>query len=183
MLTVLLTVNEVRKSLFKIQRCGTGKKLNHDSKNRNLKAIRSATESANLLDSQLPDYSNFIIMSASPTPPLKSENIDGGLNNSTVIISFKPGDKQCCQEISNRNVRVIANPGKHDHGSSKVKLKNIVDYKWEVKNYPGHLIAVHIDEKHIAYVINALYFQVPCKIVKYPCYIPSESNRNDASDM
>ncbi|XP_075151905.1 enhancer of mRNA-decapping protein 4 homolog isoform X2 [Haematobia irritans] len=122
-------------------------------------------------------------MSASPTPPLKSENIDGGLNNSTVIISFKPGDKQCCQEISNRNVRVIANPGKHDHGSSKVKLKNIVDYKWEVKNYPGHLIAVHIDEKHIAYVINALYFQVPCKIVKYPCYIPSESNRNDASDM
>lgn len=33
---------------------------------------------------------------------------------------------------------------------------NIVDYKWELKNYPGHLIAVHMDGKHIAYVINGI---------------------------
>lgn len=74
--------------------------------------------------------------------------------------SFKTGDKHCCQEIKSRNVKIIANPGTHDHGSSKVKLKNIVDYKWEVKNYPGHLIAVHIDEKHIAYAINGKMFEV-----------------------
>lgn len=71
--------------------------------------------------------------------------------------SFKTGDKHSCHDISNRNVKIIANPGIHDHGSSKVKLKNIVDYKWEVKNYPGHLIAVHIDEKYIAYVINGMF--------------------------
>lgn len=35
-----------------------------------------------------------------------------------------------------------------------VKLKNIVDYKWEEKNYPGHLIASHKDGKVIAYSIN-----------------------------
>ena len=35
-----------------------------------------------------------------------------------------------------------------------VKLKSIVDYKWEEKNYPGHLIASHKDGKVIAYSIN-----------------------------
>jgi enhancer of mRNA-decapping protein 4 len=35
-----------------------------------------------------------------------------------------------------------------------VKLKNIIGYKWENKNYPGHLIAVHKDGKIIAYSIN-----------------------------
>ncbi|KAM7354487.1 enhancer of mRNA-decapping protein 4 homolog Ge-1 isoform 1-T2 [Cochliomyia hominivorax] len=82
-----------------------------------------------------------------------SDNVDLITNNTTTI-SFKSGDKQCCQEIISKNVKIIAKPGTHGHGSSKVKLKNIVDYIWEVKNYPGHLIAVHIDEKHIAYVIN-----------------------------
>ena len=72
---------------------------------------------------------------------------------------FNPGDNQFCQEIKSKNVKIIANPGNHDHGSSKVKLKNIVDYIWEVKNYPGHLIAVHIDEKYIAYAINGKVFQ------------------------
>lgn len=40
------------------------------------------------------------------------------------------------------------------HGSSRVKLKNIIGYKWETKNYPGHLIAIHKDGKIIAYSIN-----------------------------
>lgn len=35
-----------------------------------------------------------------------------------------------------------------------VKLKNIIGYKWEKKNYPGHLIAVHKEGKVIAYSIN-----------------------------
>lgn len=71
-----------------------------------------------------------------------------------IFRSFKAGEKQCCQEIRSEAVKVISNPGTHDHGSSKVKLKNIVDYIWEAKNYFGRLIAVHIDGKHIAYVIN-----------------------------
>lgn len=35
-----------------------------------------------------------------------------------------------------------------------VKLKNIIGYKWERKNYPGHLIAIHKEGKIIAYSIN-----------------------------
>lgn len=54
--------------------------------------------------------------------------------------------------FQNVNVEVLAK--NHSHGSSMVKLKNIVDYKWEEKNYPGHLIASHKDGKVIAYSIN-----------------------------
>uniref|UniRef100_A0A1A9WBH7 Ge1_WD40 domain-containing protein n=1 Tax=Glossina brevipalpis TaxID=37001 RepID=A0A1A9WBH7_9MUSC len=78
----------------------------------------------------------------------------GMANHNLTLITFKTGDNQCCQEISSPNVKIVSSSGNHDHGSSKVKLKNIVDYKWEVKTYPAHLIAVHIDEKYIAYVIN-----------------------------
>lgn len=49
---------------------------------------------------------------------------------------------------------MIGSSTKHNHGSSKVKLKNIVDYKWEQRKYPGRLIAVHNDGKHIAYAIK-----------------------------
>lgn len=56
-------------------------------------------------------------------------------------------------EISSANTKIVGSAGTHQVGSSKVIIKNIVDYKWEVKNYPGHLIAAHIDEKHFAYAI------------------------------
>lgn len=42
----------------------------------------------------------------------------------------------------------------NSRGSSMVKLKNIIGYKWEKKNYPGHLIAIHKEGKIIAYSIN-----------------------------
>ncbi|XP_050322266.1 enhancer of mRNA-decapping protein 4 homolog isoform X3 [Bactrocera neohumeralis] len=83
-----------------------------------------------------------------------SEEIPSDAVSNCSIINFKADDIQCSYEIATRNVNIVVNPGNHDHGSSKVKLKNIVDYKWELKNYPGHLIAVHMDGKHIAYVIN-----------------------------
>lgn len=33
-------------------------------------------------------------------------------------------------------------------------MKNLVDYKWEQKQYPGRLIAVHLDGNHVAYAIK-----------------------------
>ena len=51
-------------------------------------------------------------------------------------------------------IQVLCSNGKHEHSSSKVKLKSVVDYKWDIKNYPGRLVAVHLDGKHIAYTIN-----------------------------
>uniref|UniRef100_A0A1B0CH76 Uncharacterized protein n=1 Tax=Lutzomyia longipalpis TaxID=7200 RepID=A0A1B0CH76_LUTLO len=72
----------------------------------------------------------------------------------TSQIIIKPNEKQQCFETQGKDVTVVGFSGKHDHGSSKVKLKNIVDYKWEVKNYSGRLIAIHLDGKHIAYSIK-----------------------------
>ncbi|EDW63920.2 uncharacterized protein Dvir_GJ17172 [Drosophila virilis] len=71
------------------------------------------------------------------------------------IINFKPYDKQCCYNIKTNHTKVYGCGGSHARGSSKVKLKNVVDYKWEHKYYyPGHLVAVHRDGKHLAYAIN-----------------------------
>lgn len=67
---------------------------------------------------------------------------------------FKGGDKLHSYETNADNVIVYGSTGKHDHGSSKIKLKNIVDYKWEVKNYMGRLIAIHIGGKYVAYAIK-----------------------------
>lgn len=64
-------------------------------------------------------------------------------------------DVQHCYETNGANVVVQVQPrSSNSHGSSKVKLKNIIGYKWEVKNYPGRLIAIHKDGKIIAYSIN-----------------------------
>lgn len=50
-------------------------------------------------------------------------------------------------------------------------MKNIIGYKWETKNYPGHLVAVHKDGKVLAYSINVngrgmvrlIHFEMGCK--------------------
>uniref|UniRef100_A0A182NTU0 Uncharacterized protein n=1 Tax=Anopheles dirus TaxID=7168 RepID=A0A182NTU0_9DIPT len=59
--------------------------------------------------------------------------------------SFKTTDK---------NVTVVCTEGKHDRGSSKIKLVNVVNFKWEQKNYPGRLIACHKDCYLLAYSIR-----------------------------
>ncbi|KAH8319040.1 hypothetical protein KR067_005765 [Drosophila pandora] len=71
------------------------------------------------------------------------------------IINFLAHEKQVCRPLRTNHTKVLASGGVHTRGSSKVKLKNIVDYKWERKYYyPGHLVAVHRDGKHLAYAIN-----------------------------
>ncbi|XP_031786817.1 enhancer of mRNA-decapping protein 4 [Nasonia vitripennis] len=58
-------------------------------------------------------------------------------------------------EIVSTKVDVIPSPGGHNHGSSKVKLKNIVDFTWEHRYYVGQLLAVHMSGKYLAYGIKA----------------------------
>ncbi|KAM8716040.1 hypothetical protein ACLKA7_002996 [Drosophila subpalustris] len=71
------------------------------------------------------------------------------------VINFKSYEKQCCYSVKTNHTKVYGCGGTHARGSSKVKLKNVVDYKWEQKYYyPGHLVAVHRDGKHLAYAIN-----------------------------
>ncbi|XP_030384242.1 enhancer of mRNA-decapping protein 4 homolog isoform X2 [Scaptodrosophila lebanonensis] len=77
------------------------------------------------------------------------------LGQDVEIVAFKAHEKQCCRSFKTNRTKVYTCPSNHCRGSSKVKLKNIVDYKWERKYYyPGHLVAVHRDGKHLAYAIN-----------------------------
>ncbi|KAJ8729730.1 hypothetical protein PYW08_001311 [Mythimna loreyi] len=77
------------------------------------------------------------------------------LSDATQTISFSDGDGVCSAEVFSTNVMVNTNAGNHDHGSSKVKLKNLVDYNWEPKFYAGQLLAIHISGKYLAYSIKA----------------------------
>lgn len=67
---------------------------------------------------------------------------------------FDSADKKNSYETDAASCIVVGSTGSHDHGSSKVKLRNIVDYKWELKNYNGRLIAVHMEGKYVAYAIK-----------------------------
>ncbi|XP_072936338.1 enhancer of mRNA-decapping protein 4 isoform X2 [Epargyreus clarus] len=77
------------------------------------------------------------------------------LTNSTQTITFSEGDGVSSSEVYSTDVVVTTNAGSHNHGSSKVKLKSLVDYNWEPKFYPGQLLAVHISGKYLAYSIKA----------------------------
>lgn len=69
---------------------------------------------------------------------------------------FNKDKKQQCIDIGGQDVTIVGGTGKHDHGSSRVKLANIVDYKWEQKHYPGRLIACHNEGKLVAYAIKGM---------------------------
>lgn len=77
---------------------------------------------------------------------------------SLAFYSTFDGDEHNTFETDGASVMVVGSVGSHDHGSSKIKLKNIVDYKWEVKNYVGRLIAVHFEGKYVAYAIKGKRF-------------------------
>ncbi|EDS45230.1 conserved hypothetical protein [Culex quinquefasciatus] len=97
---------------------------------------------------------------------MSKTNTSGASSLASTAIVFNKDEKQHCFEINGRNVTVLGSLGKHDHGSSKVKLKNIVDYKWEQRNYPGRLIACHGEGKLIAYAITVNHRQTPEGMVR-----------------
>lgn len=66
-------------------------------------------------------------------------------------VEFNGREDQHSVELCSTDVIIVPSPGNHDHGSSKVKLKNIVDFTWDHHLYPGQLLAVHISGKYLAY--------------------------------
>ena len=48
----------------------------------------------------------------------------------------------------------MTSEGDHDVGSSMLKIKNIVNFGWEHKYYPGQLVAAHMSGTYIAYAIT-----------------------------
>ncbi|RVE50361.1 hypothetical protein evm_005027 [Chilo suppressalis] len=77
------------------------------------------------------------------------------LTDTTQVITFSEDDGVCSAEVLATEVVVNTNAGNHNHGSSKVKLKNLVDYNWEPKFYSGQLLAIHMSGKYLAYSIKA----------------------------
>uniref|UniRef100_A0AAG5DAX7 Enhancer of mRNA-decapping protein 4 WD40 repeat region domain-containing protein n=1 Tax=Anopheles atroparvus TaxID=41427 RepID=A0AAG5DAX7_ANOAO len=67
---------------------------------------------------------------------------------------FSPEENQLSFKTSDKNITVKCSGGAHDRGSSKIKLIDVVSYKWEVKHYPGRLIACHKECKLFAYAIT-----------------------------
>ncbi|XP_063993435.1 enhancer of mRNA-decapping protein 4 [Diachasmimorpha longicaudata] len=78
-----------------------------------------------------------------------------GLRPFQQTIEFHGSEDQHSVEIYSSDVTVIPSPGGHDHGSSKIKLKNIVDFTWEPHFYTGQLLAVHMSGKYLAYGIKS----------------------------
>ncbi|XP_025833664.1 enhancer of mRNA-decapping protein 4 isoform X2 [Agrilus planipennis] len=66
-------------------------------------------------------------------------------------ISFDGFDSKYSARILTQDVTVNCSVGTHHHGSSNVKLTNVVDYNWELRYSNGQMLAVHIDGNVIAY--------------------------------
>ncbi|CAG9860340.1 unnamed protein product [Phyllotreta striolata] len=66
-------------------------------------------------------------------------------------IKYTGSETEFSTEIKGDKVIIHCNEGIHNHGSSKVKLIDRIDYNWEFRYYHGHLIAAHIGGKVIAF--------------------------------
>lgn len=71
-------------------------------------------------------------------------------------VHFTGTDERNSSEVFCEQVTIVPSSGLHETGSSKVKLKNVVDFSWEWRFYTGQLLAVHVDGKYVAYGIKAL---------------------------
>ena len=69
-------------------------------------------------------------------------------------IQFSGGDDTNCFPVRGSEVEVVSSLGDHDVGSSKLKIKNIVNFGWEHKFYPGRIVAAHRSDTYLAYTIT-----------------------------
>ncbi|KAJ8920900.1 hypothetical protein NQ315_015693 [Exocentrus adspersus] len=66
-------------------------------------------------------------------------------------INYTGNETEFSTEVKGQTVVVHSSQAGHDHGSSKVKLSDRIDYNWEFGYYYGRLVAAHINGKVIAY--------------------------------
>lgn len=69
-------------------------------------------------------------------------------------LKFSGSESEYATEIRGQVINILCSEGGHNHGSSKVKLTDRIDYNWEFKYYHGHLVAAHINGKIIAYAMK-----------------------------
>ena len=54
-------------------------------------------------------------------------------------IQFNGSDETNCFPVKGSEVNIVTSEGDHDVGSSMLKIKNIVNFGWELQYYPGQL--------------------------------------------
>lgn len=64
---------------------------------------------------------------------------------------FSGNDDECTRLIHENYTTIFSSTGSHNKGSSKLTLKNFVNFSWGHFFYRGQLIAMHITEKFVAY--------------------------------
>jgi len=69
-------------------------------------------------------------------------------------IQFSGSDETNCFPVKGSEVNIVTSMGDHEVGSSKLKIKNIVNFGWEHKYYPGQLVSGHMSGTYIAYAIT-----------------------------
>ncbi|XP_050426511.1 enhancer of mRNA-decapping protein 4 [Adelges cooleyi] len=67
------------------------------------------------------------------------------------LLEFNGNDDDCTHIIKRNETTIMLSQGSHKKGSSKLKLKNLVDFNWEERYYKGRLIAMHIGGTVLAY--------------------------------
>ncbi|XP_049538028.1 enhancer of mRNA-decapping protein 4 homolog isoform X2 [Anopheles darlingi] len=112
--------------------------------------IEVHSESTSSLQKELSDKVN---PDAAKMESSKRGSAQATKGSKTLLVST-PEQRQHSIKTSQKNVTVVCSGGKHDLGSSKIKLMNMVDYKWEQKHYPGRLIACHKECDVMAYGIK-----------------------------
>ncbi|XP_034937441.1 enhancer of mRNA-decapping protein 4 [Chelonus insularis] len=80
---------------------------------------------------------------------------DDGLRHLDLTVEFSGDEDYHSTEVFCTTVTIVPSPVENNYGSSKVKLKNIVDFSWEPHFYTGQLLAVHMSGKYLAYGIKA----------------------------
>jgi enhancer of mRNA-decapping protein 4 len=70
---------------------------------------------------------------------------------------FTANEEANSAELFSRDVTIIPSSGEHETGSSKIKVKNVVDFSWEFRFYPGQLLALHLNGKYLAYGIKSRF--------------------------
>jgi len=70
-------------------------------------------------------------------------------------IKFSGGDEtNSFPVMSGSEVDIRTSGGDHEVGSSKLKIKNIVNFGWEHKYYQGQVVGVHKSGNYLAYAIT-----------------------------
>lgn len=64
---------------------------------------------------------------------------------------FVGNDEESTYLVQENCTTVFSSPGSHNKGSSKLTLKNFVNFNWDECYYRGQLIALHISESFMAY--------------------------------